>query len=298
VREHRGIYTLDAPQQSRPVELDVERLTDGVWTVSDGRYRALFAEGQRGVIALNTFGTPAAARAYRAAIEATVPGKPVSTLICTTDHLDHAGYGLDLAPDAEVVAHELTARVITGRGADGQSPVTRVVRGGGETLTLDGVELRLLYPGPTQGTGNLAVELPGRRLVFMVGLQAGARYGMFPDFHFEQIARSMGRVLELDFNVLVPGRYSLIDRAQAKRALDYIERLKESAQRAFANGVPIWELAAMTEWASRELAEEFGDLDGFDRHVGIGALRAVHHYLTGGWGLEDTAHPDLLLEHT
>jgi hypothetical protein len=28
---------------------------------------------------------------------------------------------------------------------------------------------------------------------------------------------------------------------------------------------------------------------------GIGALRAVHHYLTGGWGIEDTQRPELLL---
>jgi glyoxylase-like metal-dependent hydrolase (beta-lactamase superfamily II) len=296
VSEHRGIYTREAPQQARPVELQTDPVADGVWTVSDGRYRALFAEGEPGVVALNTLGTPAAARAYREAIERAVPGKPISTLICTIDHLDHAGYGLDLAPDAEVVAHELAARVIAGRGADGQSPVTREVRGEGESLTIDGLELRLLYPGPTVGTGNLAVELPGRGVVFMVGPQAGARYGMFPDFHFERFEDSMGRVLELDFDVFVPGRYGVMDRAAVERAVQYIESLKQSAQRAFASGVPIWELAAMEDWARGELTGQFADLDGFDRHVGIGALRAVHHYLTGGWGLEDTTRPELLLE--
>ncbi|HXD59086.1 MAG TPA: hypothetical protein VN606_14260 [Thermoleophilaceae bacterium] len=275
-------------------ELTVERLREGVFAVGSGSYTALFADAGPEVVALNTLDSPAAARGYREAIERTLPGKPVTALICTIDHLDHAGHGRELAPDAEVIAHELTARVIAGRGADGQSTVTRTVGGEGESLSVGDIEVRLLYPGPTAGTGNLAVQLAD--VVFMVGPQPGARYGMFPDFHFEQFPASMGRVLELDFELFVPGRYGVMERAQVERAVHYIESLKASSQRAFANGVPIWELGAMEAWARDELSGEFGDLDGFDGHVGIGALRAVHHYLTGGWGIEDTQRPELLLE--
>ncbi|MGH8322209.1 MAG: hypothetical protein ACRETD_00185, partial [Steroidobacteraceae bacterium] len=35
------------------------------------------------------------------------------------------------------------------------------------------------------------------------------------------------------------------------------------------------------------LRAEFGTLDGFDQHVPIMAFRYAHHYLMGGWGLED-----------
>ena len=63
---------------------------------------------------------------------------------------------------------------------------------------------------------------------------------------------------------------------------------------AFATGVPVWSLAAVREEAIDRLAGEFGDLDGFREHVGLTALRVIHHYLMGGWGLEDTTRPDLL----
>jgi hypothetical protein len=44
-----------------------------------------------------------------------------------------------------------------------------------------------------------------------------------------------------------------------------------------------------------QLAERFGDLEGFEGHVGQMAIRIVHHYLMGGWGLEDTPEPRLLM---
>jgi hypothetical protein len=65
-------------------------------------------------------------------------------------------------------------------------------------------------------------------------------------------------------------------------------------QKAFALGVPVWSPAAVREEAIDRLAGEFGDLDGFLDHIGLTALRVVHHYLMGGWGLEDTARPELL----
>jgi hypothetical protein len=57
-------------------------------------------------------------------------------------------------------------------------------------------------------------------------------------------------------------------------------------------------LEAMEQFVSERLREQFGDLDGFPRHVGIAAIRCVHHYLMGGWGMEDTAEPEELLEQT
>jgi len=45
-----------------------------------------------------------------------------------------------------------------------------------------------------------------------------------------------------------------------------------------------------------QLRERFGDLDGFDGHIGQMSMRIVHHYLMGGWGLEDTPEPAVLLE--
>ncbi len=89
-----------------------------------------------------------------------------------------------------------------------------------------------------------------------------------------------------------------MDPAGLKRAADYLDALCDAAQRAFADGVPIWVYEAMEPYVRGLLEAEYGMLEGFADHVGIAAIRVVHYYLMGGWGLEDTATPELILRST
>ena len=293
-----GIFTADASAYLRQGgEVEVEELAQNVWTASSGSYRTLFFAGESSVYAVNTLATPAAARGLAAAIAATVPGKELAGLIATIDHLDHSGWCRDLGNPPLVIAHALAAHVIRERGATGQQPVTRVIGGTGETLELDGLTVELSYPGPTMGTGNLAVFLPDSHVLFLVGPQANARYGIFPDFHFRHVTRIWRNLADRDIQTVVPGRYRVMGVAELRRAADYLDALDVACQTAFAQGVPIWEVDTMGQFVGGHLRDTFGDLDGFDEHVAAAAIRIVHHYVMGGWGLEDTIHPELLLKY-
>lgn len=293
----RGIFTIDATRYlERSAPAAVQQLGDGLWTAAVGDHRTLFAQGGGSILACNTFGTPAAARVYRDAIEQTIPGHRVGTLLCTIDHLDHAGYGTVLAPEAEVVAHELCAGVLERRRSSGQRTADRVIEGTSQELNIDGVTVRAVYPGPTVGTGNLALHVPAHRALFVVGPRADARYGLLPDMHFRHLTRIWRELAEIDVDVVIPGRGALMDRDGLRRAADYLDAVAEASQRAFAQGLPIWELPTMHAYVSGALRDRFGDLDGFDDHVGVAAIRLVHYYLMGGWGIEDTAAPERLLE--
>jgi len=282
---------------ARGADVLVDEVADGVWTASSGTYRTLFFAGDSTVFAVNTFGTPAAAEALSAAIAKTVPGKPLSGLITTVDHLDHSGYGRELGGPQDVVGHALTARVIQHRGADGQLPITRTIGGDGMMLDLDGVEVELIYAGPSVGTGNLAVLLPQRRVLFVVGPQCNARYGIFPDFHFRHVTRVWRVLAEQEADTFVPGRYAVLDASTVRRAADYVDALAVACQMALCQGVPVWEVETMGGFVGGQLRAEYGDLEGFDEHVAAAAIRIVHHYLMGGWGIEDTAHPERLLDY-
>lgn len=291
--ELRGITTSDGllPWLNRRPELTVEPLADRLWTATDGRARVIFAEGDRGVVAFDTLGTPGAAVALREAIAGTVRGKPVSTIVYSHDHLDASGWAAALAPDAEIVAHEATAEIVRLRGADGQRPVDRIVRGDGEELVLDGLEVELRYPGPTHGTGNLAVGFPRASTLFMSGTALpNARYGFFPDVHVGSYVRSMRALLaQTDFETFVPGRFAPMERSGAVFAVDYVEALDEACQRAYLEpSVFIWVMDMVGAWVAERLRPRFGQLEGFESHLPLGAFRFVHHYLMGGWGLEDT----------
>ena len=129
--ENRGLFTTDKAQAylAFEPEMAVEQLSERLWTICDGVCRTIFLEGREGVIAYDTFGTPGKARAYARAISEAIPGKDISTVIYSHDHLDHAGFAADLAPGAEIIADVICAKVIKLRQAEGQRLPTRVISG-------------------------------------------------------------------------------------------------------------------------------------------------------------------------
>lgn len=296
--EHRGIFTSDKllAYLAEEPELETEQLAERLWTVSDGVYRTIFLAGDTGVVAFDTFGTPGRARAYRAAIESALPGQRIHTIVYSHDHLDHAGFAADLAPEAEIIADEMCARVVELRGADGQLRPTRTLSGRENPMELDGLRFQLINPGPTHGTGNLSAWFPDAGVLFSSDtILTNARYGLLPDYHLANFVRFMRELLALDFERFVPGRYALGDRTAFSTGCDYIEAVQTASQQAFVEMVPIWVLDAMQEYVGDKLRGRFGSLDGFDSHIGLTAIRVVHHYLMGGWGLEDTPRPGYLL---
>lgn len=296
--EHKGLFTSDKMQGYLAEEpaMQTDQLSDRVWTVTDGQVRTIFLAGDSGVITFDTFGTPGRARAYRAAIEQALPGKAISTIIYSHDHLDHAGFAADLAPDAEIIADEMCAKVIRLREADGQLAPTKTLSGKDNALEIDGVNFRLLNPGPTHGTGNLSAFFPDHKLLFSSDtILTNARYGLLPDYHIANFVKFMRELLELPFETFVPGRFATGTRADFERGCDYIEAIQVASQQAFVEMIPIWVMDAMQGYVSAKLQERFGDLDGFDEHIGLIAVRIVHHYLMGGWSLEDTPEPGYLL---
>jgi hypothetical protein len=279
----RGNYTLPADRLAfldvEP-ELDVRELSPGLWTVSDGSYRTVFADGPDGVIAWDTLSTPGRARAYRRAI-----GREISTVVYSNDHLDRSGWCSELAPDAERVAHEWCAHVVELRGADGQLPVTR-------TFAHDTIvgPAELVFPGPISGTGNVATYFPEQRVLYAPDtVLPDARYSLLPDWHIANFSTSLHSLLALDFETFVPGRGEVMTRQEYARGVEFLDAVHDESQRAFAESVAVWLFDAIEGFVKERLADEWSGLEGFDDHVGIMAFRVAHHYLTGGWSVEDTA---------
>lgn len=296
--ENRGLFTTDNAQAYLALEpeMHTEQLSERLWTVTDGVCRSIFVAGNSSVIAFDTFGTPGRARAYKKAIANALPDREINTIIYSHDHLDHAGFAADLAPEATIIADELCAKVIKLRQAEGQLAPTRCISGKENRLVVDGVELVLLNPGPTHGSGHLSAWFADEKLLFSSDtILADARYGLMPDYHIWNFVRFMRGFLELDWDTFVPGRYAICDRARFVLGCDYIEAVQEAAQQAFVEFVPIWVLDAMQGYVGDKLRDRFGVLDGFETHVGLAALRIVHHYLMGGWSTEDTPEPYVLL---
>ena len=81
--EHCGIFTIggELPIQGAYRDICYQPVRDNIWTASEGIYRTIFLEGNKGCIAFDTFGTPGTARAYQQAIGRVFPKKPIHTVV-------------------------------------------------------------------------------------------------------------------------------------------------------------------------------------------------------------------------
>lgn len=292
---HRGVFSIPGalPIQTMWRDITYEFMRDRIWSVSEGIYRTIFLEGDKGTIAFDTFSTPGGAGAYRGAIQRVFPEKPVHTLVYSHDHLDHTGYAADLAPDAEIVAHDLCARVVGTRKSDGQLPATEIWTGERKEYDIDGLQFELIYPGPTHGDGNVAAYFPQSKILFMVDtVIPGVGYTFFPDWHIAPYVKTMERFMSLDWDLYIPGHFWPLDRAGFTDNLNYYGVMAENAQLAIADGVDVDDLPDVTRYVHEKIGDRFGHLFRFGEYAGTNLARYMHHYLSGGWGVEGNMQAD------
>ena len=287
--EHCGIFTIPGSQGIQGAWRDITYVPvrDNIWTVSEGIYRTIFVEGDKGVIAFDTLGTPGGARAYGGAMQRVFPKKPVHTIVYSHEHLDHTGYAADLAGGADIIAHDLCNRVILGRKSDGQLAGNEIWSGERKQYKIDGVEFELIYPGPTHGDGNVAAWFPQSRLLFMVDtVIPGVGYTFFPDWHLSPYVPVMRRFLGLDWDTFVPGHFWITDRKGFEDNLEYYDQMAEIAQEAIGDGLDVDDFTEVIRYTYKHLEPKYGKFFRFDEYCAMNLSRYMTHYLTGGWGIE------------
>jgi hypothetical protein len=110
--EHCGIFTIpgEIPILGAYRDICYVPLRGNIWTASEGIYRTCFVEGEKGVVAFDTFGTPGTARAYGGAIQRVFPDKPVHTIVYSHDHLP-----MPISSPTISASRSLSAAAPTGR---------------------------------------------------------------------------------------------------------------------------------------------------------------------------------------
>lgn len=292
---HCGIFTIRGKIPILGAHRDIcyVPLRDRIWTASEGIYRTCFLEGDTGVIAFDTFGTPGTARAYAGAINRVFPDKPIETIVYSHDHLDHTGYPGDLSADADIIAHDLCQQVVVARKSDGQKPATEVWSGERTEYMTDGCRFELIYPGHTHGDGNVAAYFPEERVLFMVDtVIPGVGYTTLMDWHLTHYVPVMKRFLSLDWDTFVPGHFWVMNREQFTDNLDYLERMFDFGQSAILDGVDPHDWDGLNRYANEKLGPLYGHLFRFGEYAAMNLSRYMQECLTGGWGIEGNLRPD------
>jgi glyoxylase-like metal-dependent hydrolase (beta-lactamase superfamily II) len=208
--------------------------------------------GPESCVVIDALFAPSMTRAFRDAIRG-VTDRPVRTLINTHHHVDHT-MGNALFPEAQIVAHANARREQERVGKDVLGLLrTRIPELVAETesnelrvadMTFEGEltmrggdrELRLLHLGPAHTIGDVAVLLPGDRLLFAGDLAFSYVTPLAFEGHIGGWLQRCDEIDALDFDTLVPGHGPVGGKADLREMRGYLQSLRDQARAAFDAG--------------------------------------------------------------
>ncbi len=213
----------------------LQELADKVFWLGDGSYQSMFVVTDDGVIAVDA--PPTLGNNILRAI-AKVTSKPVSGVVYSHQHSDHAGAMSIFPDDVPYYAHRATAaRLATLADPDRPLP-THVFD---DTLTIEAGDqsLRLDYHGPNHAEGNIFIHVPQQRVLMLVDV-------IFPGWvPFSNLALSADvpgfisaheQALTYEFDSLVSGHVTRPGTPEDVRVqLEYMTDLRVTAEAALSS---------------------------------------------------------------
>ena len=159
---------------------------------------------------------------------------PVRYVINTHMHPDHAGGNPAMqAIGADVIASENARRIMAERGTPGlpNMAIRDFLR-----IYLDDLPIELHYYGRGHTDNDIVLYLPTKRLLI-----AGDLFALYGPYRavidytaggsLRDWTRTLERVLQLDFDTVIPGHSGLTDRKNMEGYKDYLTRTQEMVRK-------------------------------------------------------------------
>ncbi|WP_342129341.1 MBL fold metallo-hydrolase [Hydrogenophaga sp. OTU3427] len=236
-----------------------------------------FVVGPQGVVVIDALGSPRAAERLTNLIRGLTP-KPITHVIVTHYHADHI-YGLQhfKALGARIVAHRAgleylnseTAQLRLQASRQDLAPWidggTRLVPAdqwitGATTLTLAGLELRLLPVGPAHTPEDLTVLVPSENVLFAGDLVFSGRLPYVGRADSSHWIAALDALRQQRLAAIVPGHGPASTRPEADLLMtrNYLAYLRSSMKQAVDNMLAFDEAYAQTDWRAFEAVPLFG----------------------------------------
>jgi cyclase len=237
-------------------------LPDGSWGLSNA---GLVVGGEATMLVDTLFDLPLTREMLSAGGPAAVP---IATLVNTHGDPDHT-FGNQLVDGAEIIASARTAEeMLAGEtpadmrnlvesaprmGAAGDFILRafsrfdfsdiRVVRptrtfDGAMRLTVGDVPVSLVEVGPAHTRGDTIVHLPGEGVLFSGDVLFVGGHPVTWSGSVRGWVDACDRILDMDFDVVVPGHGPITDKAGVRELRDYLAYVAAEATLAFRAGIP------------------------------------------------------------
>jgi glyoxylase-like metal-dependent hydrolase (beta-lactamase superfamily II) len=230
-----------------------------------------FIDTPDGVVVIDALGSPALARELMAEIRR-VTGRKVTHVVLTHYHADHI-YGLQefKQAGARIIAHRGGLEYLNSQTAEQRliasrtelapwiDAQTRLVPAdlwldGRLELSVGGKRIVIIPVGPAHTAEDLAIHLPGEKVLFAGDLVFRGRIPFVGQANSGHWIQSLDTLLSLDAEVVVPGHGELSTSARQdmQTTRDYLAYLRQTMGRAAREMEPFDEAYARTDWSRFE----------------------------------------------
>lgn len=229
-----------------------ERITDNIFVFRSGQYAQVTAGlilTSEGAVLIDTLLYPEESLRIRRHVESGLRSV-VRYVINTHFHADHTT-GTCFFPEAQVVSHRLCAEILATRGRAGlermkeNSPEFEPVELVIPNITFEGqMSLELgefrftLRSSPGHSPDSIVCLVQGEDILFAADTVMPVPY--FVDGSFDDLERSLGLLLDQDYENIVQGHGDVILRGEAPGKiasdLEYLHRLSEAVANAIEAG--------------------------------------------------------------
>mgnify|MGYP001235924766 FL=1 len=186
----------------------------------------------------------------------TVTLQPIRYVLNTHHHFDHAGSNASFMPGAQVIGHENVRVNMLRNFGPSASPegAPKITYSDQTSVHLGGVEVQAHHLGCGHTNGDSVILFPSQRTVHTGDLfiwgdrMDGSTMAPFIDYYNGGCASdwvtTLDRLLELDFDTVIPGHGPLLRKAEVRIFRDKFEQLVSRVGGLIADGVDRDEIAA------------------------------------------------------
>jgi glyoxylase-like metal-dependent hydrolase (beta-lactamase superfamily II) len=234
------------------VKREITKVTGDVYRFQNKFHVNVFVITDSGVVVTDPINAEAAS--WLAAEIGKMTDKPITHLVYSHSHGDHASGGSAYGPVPTVIAQANAADAI-----DGVTPTERF--DDEFSFSQGGKSFELTYLGPGHGTDLSAMVIRPENVAFVVDAVSAKRlfYRDFPGANVDDWIEQVRKVDSLDFEHLVGGHGPLGVRGDVGDGLAYLVELREAVLSGLKAGKSVDELSATIQM------EKYRDWAFYDR---------------------------------
>jgi glyoxylase-like metal-dependent hydrolase (beta-lactamase superfamily II) len=250
---------------AQELKREITRVTFDTYRFQNQFHVNMFVITGEGVVVTDPINAEAAAW-LRTEI-AKITDEPITHLIYSHSHGDHASGGTEYGEVPNVIMHENAPEDI--------DLVEASERFGEQmTFTVGSKTFELTYLGPGHGTDMIAVVVRPDQVAFVVDVVSSKRlfYRDFPGSDFDDWIAQVKRVNRLDFDILVGGHGPMGLKRDVGEGIVYLEELRAAVLKGLKAGNTVDELKReikmekYRDWAAYDSWREL-NVQGMARHL-------------------------------